>query len=51
MAASLGVSWSIELVVRQSPTNKDMNTETEEATALKAVTRRQSVKIKQTVKT
>jgi hypothetical protein len=39
-----------ELVVRQSPASKDVNTEAEEAeeaTALKAVTRRQPVKIQQ----
>jgi hypothetical protein len=34
-----------ELVVRQSPANKDENTEAEKATVLKAVTRRQPVKI------
>jgi hypothetical protein len=39
--------------MRQSPASKDMNTEAEEATAmaLKAVTRRQPVKIQQTEKT
>jgi hypothetical protein len=31
--------------VRQSPANKDVNTEAEEATALAAVTRQQPVKI------
>jgi hypothetical protein len=36
--------------LRQSPANKDMNTEAEEATALEAVTRRQPVKIKPTEK-
>jgi hypothetical protein len=37
-----------ELVVRQSPASKDANTESEETTALEAVTRRQQVKIQQT---
>jgi hypothetical protein len=51
MAASLGlVRWGNELVVRQSPVSKDVNVETEEATALEAVTRRQPVKIQQTEK-
>jgi hypothetical protein len=36
-----------ELVVRQSPASKDVNTEAEEATALEAVTRRQPLKIQQ----
>jgi hypothetical protein len=40
-----------ELVVRQSPASKDMDTEAEEAMALEAVTRRQPVKIQQTEKT
>jgi hypothetical protein len=40
-----------ELVVRQSPANKDVNTEVEGATALEAVTRRQPLKIQQTKKT
>jgi hypothetical protein len=40
-----------ELVVRQSPTSKDVNTEAEYATALKAVTRRQPVKTQQAEKT
>jgi hypothetical protein len=40
-----------ELVVRQSPASKDVNTEVKEATALEAVTRRQPVKIQQTGKT
>jgi hypothetical protein len=31
--------------VRQSPASKGVNTETEEATTLEAVTRRQSVRI------
>jgi hypothetical protein len=35
------VSWSSELVVRQSPASKDLNTEAEEATALEADIRRQ----------
>jgi hypothetical protein len=33
--------------VRQSPASMDVNSEAEEATALKAVTRRQPVKIQQ----
>jgi hypothetical protein len=37
--------------LRQSPASTDVNTEVEEATALKAVTRRQPVKIKQMEKT
>jgi hypothetical protein len=37
-----------DLVVRQSPASKDVNTEAEEATALNAVTRRQPVNTKQT---
>jgi hypothetical protein len=40
-----------DLDVRQSPADKDVNTETEEARTLKAVTRRQLVKIEQTEKT
>jgi hypothetical protein len=51
MAASLRVSSRNELLVRQSPASKDVETEAEEATALEAVTRRQPVKIQQTVKT
>jgi anti-sigma factor RsiW len=51
MVASLGVSWSNELVVRQSLASKDVNTEAEEAMALEAVTRRRPVKIQQTKKT
>jgi hypothetical protein len=39
------VSWSSELVVRESPASKDVNTQAEECTALGAVTRRQPVKI------
>jgi aminoglycoside phosphotransferase (APT) family kinase protein len=39
MAASLGISWSNELVVRQSPASKDVNMEAEEATVLEAITR------------
>jgi hypothetical protein len=35
--------------VKQSPANKDENTEGEEATVLEAVTRRRPVKIQQTV--
>jgi hypothetical protein len=43
------VTWpqAWELVVRQSPASKDVNTEAEEATVLEAVTRRQTVKIQQ----
>jgi hypothetical protein len=37
--------------MRQSPANKGVNTEAEEATALEAVTRRQPVKTQQTEKT
>jgi hypothetical protein len=37
-------------VVRQSTASKAVNMEAEEATALKAVTRRQPVKIRQTEK-
>jgi hypothetical protein len=40
-----------ELVVRQSPASKGLSTKAEEATALEAVTRLQSVKIQQTEKT
>jgi hypothetical protein len=40
-----------ELVLRQSPASKDVNTEAEEATGLKAATRRQPVKTEQTEKT
>jgi hypothetical protein len=36
--------------MRQSPANKVLNTETEETTALEAVTRRQPVKLQQTEK-
>jgi hypothetical protein len=39
-----------ELVVRQSPASKDMNTEAEEATALETVTRRQTVNTQQVEK-
>jgi hypothetical protein len=39
------VSCSNECVVRQSLVSKDMNMETEEAKALEAVNRRQTVKI------
>jgi hypothetical protein len=42
------VSWSNELVVRQSLASKDVNMEAEEAVALEAVTRQQPVKIQQT---
>jgi hypothetical protein len=37
--------------VRRSPASKDVNTETEKAAAMKAVTRRQPVKTMQTEKT
>jgi hypothetical protein len=37
--------------VRESPACKDVNTKTEEATALEAVARRQRVKTQQTEKT
>jgi hypothetical protein len=43
--------WKFELVVRQSPASKNVNTEAEEATTLEDVTRRQPVKIQQTEKT
>jgi hypothetical protein len=45
------VSWSNESLARRSPTNKGVNTEADEATALEAVTRRQPVKIQQAEKT
>jgi hypothetical protein len=45
MAASLGVSWSNEWLMRQSPASKDVNTEAEEATMLETVTRRKPVKM------
>jgi hypothetical protein len=51
MAASLGVSQSNELVVRQLPTSKDLNTEAEEAMSLEAITRQEQVKIQQIEKT
>jgi hypothetical protein len=41
----------IQLVVIQSPASKDVNTEAEEAMAMKAVTRRQPVETQQTEKT
>jgi hypothetical protein len=44
-------SWRNELDVRQSPASKDVNMKAEEATELEAVTRRQPVKIQQTVTT
>jgi hypothetical protein len=40
-----------ELVVRQSPASKNVNTKIEEAMALEAVTRRQPVMIQQTERT
>jgi hypothetical protein len=42
--------YRVQLVLRQSPTDKDVNTETEEVTVLEAVTRRQPLKIQQTEK-
>jgi hypothetical protein len=42
------VTWSNEWVVTQSPASKVVNTDDEEATKLKAVTRRQPVKTQQT---
>jgi hypothetical protein len=42
MGASLGVSWSSELLVRQSPASKDVKTNAEEVTAMKVVTGRQA---------
>jgi hypothetical protein len=42
---------TVYLVMRQSPATNGVNTETDEATALEAVTRRQSVTIQQTEKT
>jgi hypothetical protein len=45
-----GVISRTRLVVRQSPVNKDVNTEVEGSTALEAVTRRQAMKIQQTNK-
>jgi hypothetical protein len=50
MAASLLVCLSNERVVRHSPASKDVDTEAEEAMTLKAVTRRQLVKVLQTKK-
>jgi hypothetical protein len=41
----------IQSVWRKSPASKGMNTEAEEATALKAVTRQRLVKTQQTEKT
>jgi hypothetical protein len=38
----------VELVLKQSPARKDVNTEAEEATALEAVIRLQPMKIQQT---
>jgi hypothetical protein len=45
------VSWSNELIVRQSPASKDVKTETEKVMTLEAFTRRQPLKIQQTGKT
>jgi hypothetical protein len=39
-----------ELIVRQSPASKDVNTEAEDAMALEVVARRQPVKIPQSQK-
>jgi hypothetical protein len=39
-----------ELVVRQSPASKDVNTDAEEATPLETVTRQRLVKTQQTEK-
>jgi hypothetical protein len=50
IGTSLRVRWNSELAVRESPACKDVNTEAEDATALKAVTRRQPVKTQQTEK-
>jgi hypothetical protein len=49
----VSVRWlpAWDLVVRQLPASKGVNTETEETTTLKAVTRRQPVKIQQTEET
>jgi hypothetical protein len=44
------VSWSNELIVRQSTDSKDVNTESDDAATLEAVTRRQTVKIQQSEK-
>jgi hypothetical protein len=41
----------IQLVVRQSPASKDVNTDAEEAMAMKAVTRRQPVETQQIERT
>jgi hypothetical protein len=45
MTASLGVSQFKQLVVRQSPASKEVNTEAEGAAALEAVAKQQPVKI------
>jgi hypothetical protein len=45
------VSWCNELVVRQSPASKNVNTEAKEAISLEAITMQQLVKIEQTEKT
>jgi hypothetical protein len=42
---------TVQLVVRQSPGGKGMNTEVEGPTALKTVTRQRVVKTRQTEKT
>jgi hypothetical protein len=42
---------NISLVVRESLTSNDVNTEAEEATALEAITRQQQMKIQQTEET
>jgi hypothetical protein len=41
----------IQLLVRESPASKEVNTAAEEATALVAVARRQPVKVQQTEET
>jgi hypothetical protein len=41
----------VQLVVRESPASKDVNTAAEEATALVAITRRQPMNIQQTEET
>jgi hypothetical protein len=40
-----GKVYTVYLVLRQSPASKDVHMETEEATTLEAVTRRQPVQI------
>jgi hypothetical protein len=50
MAASLGISWSNELFVRQSLASKDVNKEAEKTMVLEAVTRQLLMKTQQTEK-